>query len=267
MRLTKRRKLAGNLKTARQLARGAAIPLYHQIYLTLRDEIARGERPFGSSMPTEMELRDSFDVSRITARRALGELAAGGYVERRRRLGTRVIYREPNRPIEARIDQAVESLIAFGQNTAVKVIEVTTEPANELTAKKLGIAEGEPAIRAVRVRSTKGEPLGVITSHMRCGLGVQITPENLTVTPILSLLRDAGLHIGGAVQTIEAMVADPEMASLLAIEPRAAVLHVERLVESDDGETVLVTNAYYRADRYRLKLDMHERGKLAPDYD
>lgn len=248
------------------LARDAAIPLYHQIYLTLRDEIARGARPFGSPMPTEMELGEAYRVSRITARRALDELALRGYVERRRRLGTRVIYREPNKPIDAPVDQAVESLIAFGHNTDVKVLEVITGPAEAAIAAKLGVSEDEPVVRAVRLRSAKGAPLGAIISHMRSGLGVRITPETLTGTPILSLLRETGMHIGGAVQTIEAMNADPELASMLQIEPRAAVLHVERRIENDDGATVLVTNAYYRADRYRLSLDMHETGQFTPEF-
>jgi GntR family transcriptional regulator len=249
-----------------QLARGAAIPLYHQIYLTLRDEITRGARGFGSAVPTEMELAENYCVSRITARRALDELAVGGFVERRRRLGTHVIFRAPAKPIEANIDQAVESLIAFGQNTAVKVLEVTTEPALGEIARKLGLADGDPAIRAVRLRSGRNGPLGVIVSHMRAGLGVSVTPERLTAQPILSLLREAGVTIGGAVQTIEAMVADPEMAEQLQCEPRAAVLHVERLVEDAGGATVLVTNAYYRADRYRITLDMHEQSQISPTY-
>lgn len=266
MNLHKHPARSGRRSKLSPLARGDAIPLYHQIYLTLRDEIARGDRPYGSSMPTEMELGESYSVSRITARRALDELAAGGYVERRRRLGTRVIYRVPAKPIEANIDQAVESLIAFGQNTAVKVLEVTTQPADAAIAQKLGLAEGEPAIRAVRLRSSKGAPLGLIISHMRSGLGVSVTPERLTGTPMLALLREAGIQIGGAVQTIEAMVADPELAARLAIEPRAPVLHVERLVEDQDRRTVLVTNAFYRADRYRITLDMHEQNQFSPSY-
>lgn len=248
------------------LARDAAIPLYHQIYLTLRDEITRGTRPFGSAMPTEMELGEAYRVSRITARRALEELSRHGYVERRRRLGTRVIYREPDRPIEAPVDQAVESLIAFGHNTDVKVLEVDTAPADEATAGKLGLLVGEPVVRAVRLRSASGAPLGAIISHMRGDLGVAVTPDILTATPILSLLRQSGLHIKGAVQTIEAMNADPELASMLQIEPRAAVLHIERRIENEGGATVLVTNAYYRADRYRLSFDMHETGQLKPEF-
>ena len=52
-----------------------ATPLYHQIFMQLREEITSGSRAFGSRMPTEEELSENFGVSRITARRALAELA------------------------------------------------------------------------------------------------------------------------------------------------------------------------------------------------
>jgi GntR family transcriptional regulator len=246
--------------------RETAIPLYHQIYLTLRDEITRGERAFESAMPTEMQLSARYNVSRITARRALDELASGGYVERRRRTGTRVTYRRPDQQIEGNIDQAVESLIAFGQNTAVKVVEVAEEPASAAVAEKLKISEGEKVIRAVRLRSLKGEPLGLIISHLPANLGIDAHPDRLTQSPVLALLQEAGVTIGGAIQMIEAIVADPDLASALSIEPRSAVLHIERQVEDPTGRVVLITSAYYRADRYRITIDMHERSLFSPTY-
>tara|TARA_R110001606_G_scaffold193130_4_gene340890 strand:+ start:996 stop:1796 length:801 start_codon:yes stop_codon:yes gene_type:complete len=260
--------VSGQKKPSRHGAinRDAAIPLYHQIYLTLRDEITSGKRGFGAAMPTEMQLGARYSVSRITARRALDELASGGFVKRRRRTGTTVIYRRPDQQIEANIDQAVESLIAFGQKTAVKVVEVAEEEADEIIAAKLGLMPGERVIRAVRLRSAKGQPLGLIISHIPASLGIDATPERLTATPMLALLRDAGVVIGGAIQTIEAVVADMQLATALAIEPRAAVLHVERQVEDSEKNTVLVTSAYYRADRYRITLDMHEQSEFSPTY-
>ncbi|MCH7537931.1 MAG: GntR family transcriptional regulator, partial [Proteobacteria bacterium] len=52
------------------------IPLYHQIYTALKDAIMNGTITFGDKMPTEQQLVSVFDVSRITAKRALDELAA-----------------------------------------------------------------------------------------------------------------------------------------------------------------------------------------------
>jgi GntR family transcriptional regulator len=101
-----------------------AVPLYHQIFLQLREEITSGERAFGSRMPTEQELSASFGVSRITARRALDELAENHLVERKRRVGTHVIFRSPATPIQGNIDQALESLLNFGRATQVKLLDV-----------------------------------------------------------------------------------------------------------------------------------------------
>lgn len=237
--------------------RDAAVPLYHQIFLTLRDEIVGGRRPFGAIVPTEHELAERYAVSRITARRALDELAQHKLVERRRRIGTRVIYRSPTRPIEANIDQAVETLIAFGRNTRVKVIEIGEEAADTDVAAALDLAPGSPVVRAVRVRWLDNEPLGQVVSHVPIALRHLITPANLTGMPMLALLHREGLAIGGARQTISALVADAPLAAALGIEARAPVLRVERVVTGEDGTPLLLTVASYRADRYRINLNLH----------
>ena len=59
-------------------------PLYHQLYTLLKNSILSGTLQQGSQMPTEQQLADGFDISRITAKRAMDELAAEKLVERRR---------------------------------------------------------------------------------------------------------------------------------------------------------------------------------------
>lgn len=238
-------------------AKRDAIPLYHQIYLALRDEILSGQRPFGSAMPTESELIDTHGVSRITARRALDELAQHGLVERRRRIGTRVSFRVPIMPIEGHIDQAVESLIAFGRGTRVRVLELGEIVADAAVAGQLECREGTPVMRALRLRLADDAPLGVIESFVPAGLGVKLSRQQLTSQPLLQLLRESGHAIGAGSQTISAVPADPALATLLETEPRAAVIRIERVVRATDGYPLLFTSARYRGDRYRLTLDLH----------
>lgn len=52
--------------------------------------ILQGEYALGERIPTEREMARGIGVSRVTVRRAYGELAAAGIVERRRRCGTTV---------------------------------------------------------------------------------------------------------------------------------------------------------------------------------
>lgn len=70
------------------------IPYYLQISESLRARIQAGEWPRGSQIPTEAELCQAYDVSRITIRQALALLVRDGLLVRGRGKGTFV--REPN---------------------------------------------------------------------------------------------------------------------------------------------------------------------------
>ncbi|TWB20352.1 GntR family transcriptional regulator [Nitrospirillum amazonense] len=240
--------------------RQGAVPLYHQLFLTLRDEITSGQRAYGSAVPTELDLVRIYGVSRITARRCLDELANSGLVERRRRIGTRVIFQTPVRPLEANIDQAVDSLVAFGQNTQVRVIDIAEEAASPPVAQRFGLPPGAALVRAVRVRSLDGAPLGEVVSYVPARLGPLMTRENLTTRPMLALLRGAGIGIGHARQTIAAVSADAALTAALEVEPRAPLLRIERLVSDSAGQPILLTIAHYRADRYQITLDLGASG-------
>ena len=236
--------------------RKTAVPLYHQIFLQLRDEIVSGARPLGSLVPTEQDLSASFGVSRITARRALDELALQHLVARKRRVGTQVIYNLPVRPIEADIAKAVDSLVTFGRKTKVTVLEITREEVHDPVASLLGVAPGSRVVRAVRLRWLDGEPLGCTIAHVPEHLGFMINERILKDVPIVSLIQQSGRKFGGAAQTIAAVSADPAMASALKIDSMAPLLRITRVFRDEEGGPMLLTQAYYRGDRYQVRFDL-----------
>lgn len=246
------------------LDRDAATPLYHQIFLQLRDEILSGERPYGSTLPTEQELSVLFGVSRITARRVLNDLAQQHFVERKRRLGTRVIFKSPAKPIEANIDQAVDSLLALGHGTTVNVIDVELEEASPTVAGMLRLAPGSKVLRAVRVRCLDGEPLGYVVSYVPAKLAEVVSETALVRAPILRLLDEAGYHAEHADQTIAAILADRQLSDALDVEPRSALLKISRTVYNGKDEPFLVTFAHYRSDRFHIRLDLHHAPMAVP---
>ena len=237
--------------------RDTAVPLYYQIYLQLRDEILSGQRVYGSAMPTEHELTDIFGVSRITARRVLNELADQRYVERKRRLGTRVIFKSPGKPIEADMEQAMDSLMALGSGTTVNVIEVNTEKPNASVSAALKIDPDADVVRAVRIRYLDGMPIGYVVSYVPEDLGNLMTPGNLARGPILQLLGNAGYRAVHADQTIGAMQADMHLAQALEIEPLAALLRISRTSFDANERPFLLTFAHYRSDKFHVRLDLH----------
>jgi GntR family transcriptional regulator of arabinose operon len=64
------------------------IPLYEKIYQSLLSQIRSGHLKKGDRIPSEKELCDQFQVSRITSKRALEKLSLDGVVERIRGKGS-----------------------------------------------------------------------------------------------------------------------------------------------------------------------------------
>jgi GntR family transcriptional regulator len=245
------------------VAKSLPVPLYHQIYLLLRDEIISGQRPFGTLVPTEQELSRIYGVSRITTRRALDELAQNRLVARKRRVGTRVMFQPPSPPIEASLEQSVESLLTFGRTTKAKLVELGEEEATAPVTNSLNLKAHEKVIRAVRVRWLDDQPLGCTVSYVPSRLGLTFTRADLESTPMLGLLERAGQKIGTAAQTISATSADAALAGMLDVEIRAPILRIGRTIFNPAGEAILFTLAQYRSDRYQIRLDLHSFGQSA----
>lgn len=69
--------------------------LYRDVADKLKEDIMSGRYPIGSFLPTEIELEATFNVSKITVRKAIELLAADEYVEKRSGRGTTVLSNRP----------------------------------------------------------------------------------------------------------------------------------------------------------------------------
>ncbi len=180
-----------------------------QVYLVLRDRILSGAIAFGAKLPTEHELAGYHGVSRVTVRRALGELARERLIERRRSAGTRVIYRPSPAPITADISGVLANLADMGRRTAVKLLSFDYVPAKGVVAQALGAAPDQLLQRSVRVRSIDGLPFSYLTTHVPESVSVTFTRQELAARPLLELLERAGVKVEHARQRISAGLATP----------------------------------------------------------
>ena len=127
------------------------IPLYHQIYIALKDAIMNGTIAFGDKMPTEQQLVTVFDVSRITAKRALDELAAENLIVRHRGKGSHVTYRWEPSPVKGPLIGMLKNMSELFQHSSTKAISIEkTIPPAEIRIE-LGLEGGEKVHKVVRV--------------------------------------------------------------------------------------------------------------------
>ena len=231
-----------------------------QVYLVLRDRILSGASGFGAKLPTENELADLHGVSRVTVRRALGELARERLIERRRSSGTRVIYRPSPAPVTADISGVLANLADMGRRTAVKLMSFDYVPAEGTVAQTLGVAPDQLLQRSVRVRSVDGVPFSYLTTHVPESISVTFTRQELGSRPLLELLERAGVKVESARQRISAGLASPDVAEALDVRTGSPVLELVRVSFDQLGRGVEHLHALYRPDRYAFEIDLVRSG-------
>jgi GntR family transcriptional regulator len=231
-----------------------------QVYLLLRDRIFSSVLGFDAKLPTENELAELHGVSRVTVRRALGELARERLIERRRSSGTRVIYRPSPAPVTADISGVLANLADMGRRTAVKLFSCDYVVAEGPVAHALGVAPHQLLQRSVRVRSVDGVPFSYLTTHVPESISVTFTKQELGSRPLLELLERAGVKVESARQRISAGLASPDVAEALDVRTGSPVLELIRLSFDQRGRGVEHLHALYRPDRYAFEVDLVRSG-------
>ena len=231
-----------------------------QVYLVLRDRILSGAIGFGVKLPTENELADYHGVSRVTVRRALGELARERLIDRRRSAGTRVIYRPAPAPMTADISGVLANLADMGRRTAVKLLSFDYVQAEGVVAQALGVAAHQMLQRSVRVRSVDGLPFSYLTTHVPESVSVTFSRQELSTRPLLELLERAGVKIDHARQRISAGLATPDVAEALGLHIGSPLIELIRVVYDQAGRGVEHLHALYRPDRYAFEIDLVRSG-------
>jgi len=231
-------------------------PLYHQLVLLYRQKILSGALTKHDRLPSEEEMAQLHDVSRITAKRALNELALQGFVERNRGRGTTVSFAPPERSINADFQGLMESLVAIDATTDIEVISYDFVAAPPDVSAALDLPEGSVVQRVERRRMRGQVPFSHILTFVPEDIGRHFGPDDLRKHPILSLIEDAGHRIASARQTITAVLANEQLSTYLEIAPGSPLLQIRRIVSDRLGRPVQSIVVHYRPDIYELTMSL-----------
>ncbi|HYG45676.1 MAG TPA: GntR family transcriptional regulator [Bordetella sp.] len=234
------------------------LPLYHKVYLLLKQRLlADGFGP-DAAMPGENALAAEYGVSRLTIRRSLDALESEGLVERRQGRGTFVakpaLLSVPQQSSD--IDALLAHMARMGMQTQVRLLELDTAPATPHVAVRLELAAGTLVQRSVRVRSHQGLPFSHLTTFVPDDIGQRIRRKDLASKPLLAIFRDLGVRVARAEQSISAVLAEPGIAELLDVPVGSALLSLHRVVRDESGRPVEWLHAQYRPDRYEYRMNM-----------
>ena len=221
----------------------------HEQLRSILEELISTELVPGDPLPGERALEEKYGVSRITVRRAIGDLVAAGRLRRVRGKGTFVA----PAPLVSRLHLASFSDEMRAQRvkagSRILLAERTTPP--DEVAAFFGTPPTTEHIRLRRLRLGDGEPYAVDDAWYN-SLLVPDLLENDVYHSVYTLLEsEYELGITEAEQTVTAVTAGPDNAPLLDVTPDTALLHIVRYARSG-GHNVEFCSSVYRTDRYRL---------------
>jgi GntR family transcriptional regulator len=223
-------------------------PRYLQLYRYISGVIGSGQLEGETQLPTERDLADLADVSRVTVRNAVARLVQDGLVEQRRGSGTYV------RPALPKFELALSTLTSFteymrqrGRTSTSQILQrglFAPSPDEQLA---LGLSSTERVSRIERLRSADGTPMAI----ERSSLPQDILPNpELVETSLYSVLREAGLAPVRAVQRITAVNLSFHEGKLLMLAEGAAALRIDRTGYLPSGRPIEFTRGLYRSDLY-----------------
>lgn len=237
----------------------SAAPLYSQVRERLRERIVDGTYEPEARLPAESEISAIFSVSRITVRQALADLQHEGLIVKVPGKGTFVAQPKPTQDL-ARLEGFGEAMSRRGHTVINSVLSHLTVPAEAHVASQLHLPASARVTEIRRVRHVDDAPVSYEITYLPTRIGDRLRGENLAERDIFLILEtDYGLSLSHADIQIGAVSADTALAQALDLAPGTALLRIERLTWTVDGEPLDFEYLYVRGDAFQYTLRLPRR--------
>lgn len=229
------------------------IPLYVQLKDKLKKDIKANYNP-GDKLPSEGDLVNRYQVSRITVRKAVEELEKENIVEKRHGYGTFV--KEKTVTYDANIIGSLTQRL-LKQNrtltTKTKSFEVIDKNESHFVKELLNCNE---LLVMKRTRLLEGEPFALMTNYFNISM-VPDLDKNFNLESLYSFIKqEYGISLHSSDETIESVAADAFQAEQLEIEVGKPLLSLKRLSYDENDNPIEYSHLLLKANMYKHKIKL-----------
>ncbi|MCQ1528955.1 GntR family transcriptional regulator [Lutispora saccharofermentans] len=235
-------------------------PLYQQLKDTLRANIINGDLSPHEKVPTERELSEMYNVSRITVRQALADLTNEGFIYKVQGKGTFVSPPKVEQPLFS-VTPFEETLKAKGIIPSTQLLEWKSESADFEIATKLAIPISSSVIKLTLLGLGDKEPMAIYNSFFSETLGREMvksaefnekSQRSYTTIDLYKSIPDIKPKMQN--QSFEALPANGTISDILKIPYGAPVFFVTSIIYDMDDRPIELKTAAYRGDKYRFNI-------------
>jgi GntR family transcriptional regulator len=226
------------------------VPLYHQIYLDLKNMIQTGRIPPDAILPPELQLCRAYKVGRHTMRMAISGLVDDGLVERFPGRGTFV--KNLSQRLNFYLDRSFsQQMREMGYAPHSKLLKMRLGIVDEASPRALQKVVGAACLRLERLRFGDNVPISIQLTTLlteKCA-GIELHDfANESLYEVLA--REYHLPIVQIQHVVRAVASTPQQAELLDVSIGVPLLFVGTTAFLENREIIECSESYYRADLY-----------------
>ena len=235
------------------------IPVYYQIAVNIKFYIQSNDIKPGEIIPSERELCEVFDVSRMTVRQAVDLLSREGIVSRRKGKGTFVCAPKLKQPLTS-LTSFTMDMRGRGLSPTSDVISCAEIKTPDHVAERLNIKKGEPVIQLIRIRLANGRAHAYECSYLLYEKAKSILNIDFAHHSLYDVLEEqCNVKMSKAQEAIEVNMCPAEICKKLEIPVKSLAFYIERTTFDSENVPVEYVESHYRIDQFKfyVELDLH----------
>ncbi|MDR2661147.1 MAG: GntR family transcriptional regulator [Lactobacillaceae bacterium] len=232
-------------------------PIFIQIRDDLKKRIEDGEFKNGSRLPSERELSEEYQVSRMTLRQALNTLVTDGILEKRTGSGSYVKEKPVTENLRG-VTSFSQLMIQSGITASTQFISYKREKPTPTIIKALKLEANEEIIILERLRLGDGEPIAYEIAFLPERIVGKIKTEEFRKS-LYQALENHGYPVSNAkaVQDFNATIADRKVAEILGIKVGDPILYLTQITSNPSQRPFEFVRTYYVGTRYHIHLEQN----------
>lgn len=230
-------------------------PLYEQLRQILRELATSDEFHQGDRFLTERQISERFDVSRVTANKALASLVAEGLLSIRKGVGTFVAETVSDSRFPSAATSFTNKTLAAGKRPSTKVLRFEATSAEQMPARvrqRLPLQAGEPMIVLERLRLADEAPMILERHFLRAQFLPGFTAHDAAPSLYDTLAKKYRLPLAVMDERIRSVVIAGGNARLLGVPDGSPGLLMLFMPFLEDGTPLYTAEVLYRADAYEF---------------
>jgi GntR family transcriptional regulator len=237
----------------------SSVPIYSQVERIVMDLIDSGRLSAGQRAPSEREIAETLGISRMTARAAMSNLVADGYLYSVPGKGTFVSNPKMRQEL-LELTSFTEDMRNRGLKPGSRLLDIgVTHQASEKIYRTLELPVGEDLIRIHRLRTADEEPMCLETSYLPRSYVPWLLEEDFESGSLYLGLESHGIELVRAEEHLEATLVRETESELLTVPVGSPALLIERTTYTEGDRPIEYVKSLYRGDRYRFTAMLFKR--------